>query len=37
MSSWHEGDGGSQVLTLPEAPGVGQDALRMVETQSKDR
>lgn len=32
MSSWHAGGGGSQVLTLPEAPGVGQDALKVVET-----
>lgn len=37
MSSWHAGGGGNQVLTLPAAPGVGQDALRVVETQSQGR
>lgn len=37
MSSWHADGGGSQEPTLPEAPGVGQGALRVVETQSQDR
>jgi hypothetical protein len=28
MSNWLAGDGDNQVLTPPEAPGVGQGALR---------